>query len=183
MTHDAIGVRDDKVGEPAVIFLKSFGALRVGLTRHLRSEVSELLAKLLDFTLGFEVLERTTDGRIGETNGDGPEGACVELWVSLHDIEGALWGKGIIVLVDTVDNFALFCVRVGGNGEARACGSMDGFRGRRARKGGSGDVGLGLGVSEVDRSGGWVHKCDGGGTELGLGGDAPSPRYARERAT
>jgi hypothetical protein len=36
------------------------------------------------------VLEGAADGRIGEADGDGAEGAGVKLWVPLHDIEGAL---------------------------------------------------------------------------------------------
>ena len=35
-----------------------------------------------------------------------------------------------------------------------------------------GDVfGFGLGIGEVSRSGGWIHECDGGGTEFCLGRD------------
>ena len=71
--------------------------------------------------------------------------------------------------VDTVDNFALFGFRVWGDGEAWACGSVSSFGGRCARR--SGDDGFGLGVGEVSGSGGRIHECDGGGTELCLGRD------------
>ena len=90
LAHDVVGVGDDEVGESTVVLLKSFGALCVGLARHLRAKVSKLLAELLDFGLGLEVLEGTADSRVGETDGDGAEGARVEFWVPLHDIEGAL---------------------------------------------------------------------------------------------
>ena len=90
LAHDVVGIGNDEVGESAVILLESFGTLCVWLTRHLRAEVSELLAKLLDLGLGFEVLESTADSRVGEADGDGAESARVELWVSLHDIEGTL---------------------------------------------------------------------------------------------
>ena len=90
LTHNIVGIGDDEVGKSAVILLESFGALCVGLTRHLRTEVSKLLAELLDLGFGLKMLEGTADSRIGEADGDGAEGACVELRVSLHDIEGAL---------------------------------------------------------------------------------------------
>ena len=90
LAHDVVGVGDDEIGESAVVFLESLGALCVGLARHLHTEISELLAELLDLRLGFEMLEGTADGRVDQADGDGTEGACVELWVSLHDIERAL---------------------------------------------------------------------------------------------
>ena len=90
LAHDIVGVRDDEVGESAVILFESFGALCVGLTRHLRVKISELFAELLDLGFGLEMLEGAADSRVGEADGDGAEGARVELWVSLHDIEGTL---------------------------------------------------------------------------------------------
>jgi hypothetical protein len=36
------------------------------------------------------MLEGTADSRVGEADGDCTEGACVEFWMSLHDVEGAL---------------------------------------------------------------------------------------------
>ena len=74
----------------AVILLESLGALCVGLTRHLRTKVSKLLAELFDLGFGLEVLEGAADSRVGEADGDGAESARVELWVSLHDVEGTL---------------------------------------------------------------------------------------------
>ena len=169
LAHDIVGVGDDKVGEPTVILLEPFRALCVGLTRHFRTEISELLAKLLDLSFGLEVLESAADSRVGEADGDGAEGARVEFWVSLHDVEGALGREGVVVSVDTVDDFALFCLRVWGDGESRAHGSVSGFGGWCTRRGG--DDRFGLGVGEVSGSGGRVHERDGGGAELCLGGD------------
>ena len=90
LAHDVVGVGDDEVGESAVVFFETFRALGIGLARHLRTVIGKLLAELFDLGLGLEVLECATDGRVGEADGDGAEGARVELWVSLHDIEGAL---------------------------------------------------------------------------------------------
>ena len=90
LAHDVVGVGDDEVGESAVVLFKPFGALCVGLTRHLRAKISELFAELLDLGFGLEMLEGTADSRVGEADGNGAEGARVELWVSLHNIEGAL---------------------------------------------------------------------------------------------
>ena len=70
---------------------------------------------------------------------------------------------------DTVDDFALFSLRVWGDSETWARGSGSGFRGWCARR--SGDDGFGLGVGEVSGSGGGVHERDGGSTELCLGRD------------
>ena len=90
LAHDIVGVRDDEVGESTVILLEPFGALCVGLARHFRAKISELLAELLDLGFGLEMLEGATDGCVGEADGDGAEGACFEFWVSLHDVEGTL---------------------------------------------------------------------------------------------
>ena len=90
LAHDVVGVGDDEVGESAVIFFKPLGALCVGLTRHLCAEVSELLAELFDLGFGLEVLKSAADSRVGEADSDGAECTCVELRVSLHDVEGAL---------------------------------------------------------------------------------------------
>ena len=90
LAHDIVGVGDDEVGESAVILLKPLGALCVGLTRHLRAEISELLAELFDLGLGLEVLEGATNSRVGEADGDGAQSARVELRVSLHNVEGTL---------------------------------------------------------------------------------------------
>ena len=90
LAHDVVGVGNDEVGESAVVLLKPFGALCVGLTRHLGAKVSELLAELLDLGFGLEVLEGAADSRVGEADGDGAESACVQFGVSLHDIEGTL---------------------------------------------------------------------------------------------
>ena len=169
LAHDVVGVGDDKVGESTVILLEPSRALCVGLTRHFRTEIRELLAKLLDLSLGLEVLESAADSRVGEANGDGAEGARVEFRVSLHDIEGALGRKGVVVSVDTVDDFALFCLGVWGDGESRAYGSVGGFGGWCARR--SGDDRLGLGVGEVSGSGGRVHERNGGGAKLCSGRD------------
>ena len=167
MTHDVVGVGDDKVGEPPVVLLEPLGALGVGLARHLRAEISKLLAELFDLGFRLKVLEGTANSRVGEADGDGTEGARVELWVSLHNIEGALGREGVVVSVDTVDDFAFFCLRVWGDGESRAYGSVSGLGGWCTRRGG--DDRFGLGVGEM--SGGWVHKRDGGGAKLCLGRD------------
>ena len=71
--------------------------------------------------------------------------------------------------VDAVDDFALFSLGVWGDGETWACRSVSGFGGWCTR--GSGDDRLGLGVSEMSGSGGWVHERNSGGAELCLGGD------------
>ena len=90
LAHNVIGVGDDEVGESTVVFFKPLGALCVWLARHLRTEVSELLAELFDLGFGFEMLEGAADSRVSESDGDGAKGACVELRVSLHDVKGAL---------------------------------------------------------------------------------------------
>ena len=115
------------------------------------------------------MLEGTADGRVGEADGDGAEGAGIQFGMPLHDVEGALRRERVVVAVDTVDDFALFGLGVWGDGKTGACGGMSGFWGRCTR--GSGDDGLGLGVGEVSRSGGWIHECNGGGAELCLGRD------------
>ena len=71
--------------------------------------------------------------------------------------------------VDTVDDLALFDLRVRGDGEAWTCGGVSSFGGWCAR--GSGDGGFGLSVGEVSRSGGRIHECNSGGAELCLGRD------------
>jgi hypothetical protein len=106
LVHDVVGIGDDEVGKSAMVLFEPFGALCVWLARHLGAEVSELLAELFDLSLGLEVLEGTADGRIGETDGDGAESTRVKLWVSLHDVERALGREGIVVSVDTIDDFA-----------------------------------------------------------------------------
>ena len=111
-----------------------------------------------------------TNGRVGETNGDGAEGTGVELWMSLHDIEGALRGERVVMIADAGYNLTFFGVRIGGDSEVWAInGRMDGFGGRCAW--GMDGVGLNLGVGEASRDGGWIHKRNGGGTELCLGRD------------
>ena len=90
LAHDVVGIGDDEVGEPAVVFFKPLGALCVGLTRHLCAKVSELLAELFNLGLGLEMLEGTADSRIGKTDGNGAKSARVEFRVSLHDVEGTL---------------------------------------------------------------------------------------------
>ena len=151
LAHDAIRIGDGKVGEAAVVFFKPFRALHVGLARHFSVEVSKLLVELLDLCLHFKVLEGAANGRVGETDGDGSKGARVELWVSLHNVERALRGEGIIVMVDAGNDLALFCIRIGGDGEMQAFdGSMDGFRGWCAR----------------EWDGRWIDEGDGGGGEF-----------------
>jgi hypothetical protein len=169
LAHDVVGVGDDEVGESTVIFFESLGALCIGLARHLRTKISELLAELLDLGFGLEVLESAADGRVGEADGDGAKGARVELRVSLHDVEGTLGRERIIVSMDTIDDFAFLGLGVWGDGEAWTRGGRGGFGGRCAR--GSSDDGVGLGIGEMSGSGGWIHESDGGGTELCLGRD------------
>ena len=69
--------------------------------------------------------------------------------------------------MDTVDDLAFFGFGVRGDGETWARGSVSDFGSWRAR--GSSDDGFGMG--RIGRSGGWIHECDGGGTELCLGRD------------
>ena len=174
LAHDIVGVGDDEVGESAVVLFEPFGALCVGLAGHLRTKIGELLAELLDLGLGFEVLESAADGRVGESDSDGAKGTGLEFWVPLHDVERALRGERVIVVVYAGNDFAFFRVGVRGNGEVRAFDwSVDGFGSwcTWERDGGWIDVGFSLSVGEVCRSGGRVHKCDGGGTELCLGRD------------
>ena len=87
LAHDTLAVGDGEVGEATVILFEPIGALRVGLARHLCTEISELLAELFDLGLGFEVLEGMADGRVGEANGDGMESTGLELRMPLHDVE------------------------------------------------------------------------------------------------
>ena len=152
LAHDIVGVRDDKVGESAVVLFEALRALGVGLARHFRTEIGKLLAELFNLGLGLEVLKGAADSRVGEADGDGAEGAGVEFWVSLHDIEGALRREGVIVVVDAGHDFAFFGVRIGGNGEVWAFdGSVNRFGSRCAR--------------EWDSR--WVDEGDSGGCELG----------------
>ena len=48
-----------------------------------------------------------------------------------------------------------------------ACRGVNGLGGRRVGR--SGDDWFGMG--RIGRDGGWIHECDGGGTELRLGRD------------
>ena len=151
LAHDIVGIGDDEVGESAMVFFKSVGALCIGLAGHLCAKIGELLTELFDLGPGFEVLEGAADGRVGESDGDGAKGTGVELWVPLHDVERALWGERVIVTMDAGHDFAFFGVRVGGDGEVWAFdGSVDRLGGRCARWG--------------DR---WVDEGDSGGRELG----------------
>ena len=113
------------------------------------------------------MLEGTANSCIGEADGDGAEGGGVEFWVPLHDIEGALRRKGVIVAMDAVDDFAFFGLGVGGDGETWAYRSVSGFRARCAGR--SNDDWFGVG--RTGRDGGWIHERDSGGTELCLGRD------------
>ena len=70
--------------------------------------IGELLAELFDLTSGFEVLECMTNGHVSEADSNGAESGGVELGVSLHDVERALWGEGVVIVVDTGDDFTLF---------------------------------------------------------------------------
>ena len=167
LAHDVVGVGDDEVGESTVVFFEPFGALGVGLAGHLCAEVGELLTELLDLRFGFEMLKGTADSRVGEADGDGTEGAGIQFGVPLHDIERALRREGVVVPMDTVDDLAFFSFGVWGDGETWARGSVSGFGSRRARR--SSDDRFGMG--RVGKGGGWLHKRDGGGTELCLGRD------------
>ena len=101
------------------------------------------------------MLEGAADGCVGEADGDGAESAGVELWVSLHDVEGTLRGEGVVVTMNSGDDLAFFCFRVRGDGEMRAfSGSMDGFGGRHSR----------------ERNGGWIDEGDGRGGKLCMDG-------------
>jgi hypothetical protein len=71
------------------------------------------------------------------------------------------------VLADTINDFALFCLRVWGNGEPWACGGMSGFGGWCKRRSGVDRFGIG----RIGGGRGWIHERDGGGTELCLGRD------------
>ena len=117
LAHDIVGVGDDEVGESAVVFFESLGALCIGLAGHLRTKVSEFLAELFDLGLGFEMLKGAADGRVGESDGDGAQGTRFELWVPLHNIEGTLRGEGVVASVDTVDDLTLLGLGVWDDGE------------------------------------------------------------------
>ena len=70
-------------------------------------------------------------------------------------------------MADTIDDFALFCLRVWGDGESWALGGMSSFRGWCTGR--SGIVRFGIGGIGGGR--GWIHERDDGGTELCLGRD------------
>ena len=169
LAHDVVGIGDDKVGESAVVFFEAFGALSVGLTGHLRTEISKLLAELLDFGLGFEVLKGTANSRVGEADGDGVEGAGVEFRVPLHDVKGTLRREGVIVVMDAGHDFAFFGVGVGGDGEM---GAFD----RSVNRFGSwctrewDDRWVGEGVGGGCELVGWIDEGNGGGRKLGSDG-------------
>ena len=110
------------------------------------------------------MLEGAADGCIGESDGDGAEGARVEFRMSLHDIEGALGRKGVVVSMDAIDDFALFGLGVWGDGETWVYRGMSGFGGRCAGR-------KRFGMDGIGGDGGWIHERDGGGTELCLGRD------------
>ena len=153
LVHDTVCVGDDEIGESAVVFFEPFRTLCVQLTRYLRSKVGELLVELLDLTLGFEMLKSAANGRVGETDGDGLEGAGIELWVSLHDIEGTLWGEGVVVVMDAGDDFAFLRIGARGNGKLWTFdGGADRFGSWCAR----------------ERNGGWIDESDSGGSEFWL---------------
>ena len=110
---------------------------------------------MFNLALGLEVLEGAANGRVGEADGDGAEGAGVELWVSLHDIERAPRGEGVVVVVHAGNDLAFLGVRVGGDGKMWAFGGgVDGFGGR----------------CTGERNGGWIDEGDGGGGELCVDG-------------
>ena len=93
-------------------------------------EIGKLLVELFDLGLGLEMLEGAADGRVGEANGDGAEGAGVELWMPLHDVKRALRGERVVVVADPGDDLAFFRVGIRGDGEMQAFGrSLDGLRG------------------------------------------------------
>jgi hypothetical protein len=71
------------------------------------------------------------------------------------------------MLADTINDFALFCLRVWGDGEPWACGGMSGFGGWCKRRSGVDRFGIG----RIGGGRGWIHERDGGGTELCLGRD------------
>ena len=69
--------------------------------------------------------------------------------------------------MDTINDFALLRLGVGGDGELWAYRGMSVFGGWCERRSGV----SGFGVGGIGRSGGWIHECNGGGTELCLGRD------------
>ena len=69
--------------------------------------------------------------------------------------------------MDTVNDLAFLGLGVRGDGETWVRGSVSNFGGWRARR--SSDDRFGMG--RIGKGGGWIHKRDGGGTELCLGGD------------
>ena len=112
------------------------------------------------------------DGCVGKADGDGAEGAGVELWVPLHDIKRALRREGIVVVADTGYDLAFLGVRVGGDGEMWALdGRVDGFRSWCTWERDGRWVIVGFGLGEVSGNGSRVHERNGRGTELCLGRD------------
>ena len=69
--------------------------------------------------------------------------------------------------VDAINDFALLCLGVWGDGEPWAHRGMNGLGVWCERRGGVD----GFGMGRMGRGRGWIHECDGGGTELRLGGD------------
>ena len=69
--------------------------------------------------------------------------------------------------VDTINDFALLCLGVWGDGEPWACGGVSVFGGWRKRRSGV----SGFRVGRIGGGRGWIHERDGGGTELCLGRD------------
>ena len=69
--------------------------------------------------------------------------------------------------VDTIDDLAFFGLGVWGDGETWARGGVGDFGSWCTRR--SGNDGFGMG--RIGKGGGWIHECDGRGTELRLGRD------------
>ena len=70
-------------------------------------------------------------------------------------------------MVDAGDDFSFFGIGVGGDGETWACRGVGRFGGWCTGR--SSDDWFGMG--RIGRDRGWVHKHNGGVTELRLGGD------------
>ena len=67
--------------------------------------------------------------------------------------------------MNSIDDFTLFGVRVGGDGEVWALGSASGLGSWRVSDDG---VRFDLNTGGVDESGGWVHERDSGGSKFCL---------------